>query len=104
MNVIHVDPGQQVLCDWCDREYTDSPVSGGFMFSRHATGPCCAARIEASAASHGEMHLIGSCCPDTLSFADWIRDIIRDPTTPLPGTVAMSLDEARDVLTRWTAR
>lgn len=46
MNIIHVEPGRLVLCDWCDQDFTESQQTGGFMFSNYATGPCCAASIE----------------------------------------------------------
>jgi hypothetical protein len=99
VTVLRIDPGRRVLCDWCDKDHTDSPVSGGFMFGQRATGPCCAARIERNATSAREAHLIGARCPDGMPFANWIRDTIRGPATPPPpGAAVMSIDEARAAL------
>ncbi len=100
---IVIDPGRIVLCDWCDRDFTDSAESGGFVFSGYATGPCCAARIQRNAERSREAYLIRSRCPDGTAFADWVRDTVRGPATPPPpGAVVMSIDAARTTLTEVT--
>ena len=39
MTVITIDPGRTVLCDWCSKDFTDSPEIGGLLFQSKATGP-----------------------------------------------------------------
>jgi len=100
VNIIHVEPGRLVLCDWCDQDFTESQQTGGFMFSNYATGPCCAARIERNATRSGEAHLIRSRCPDGVPFGDWVRSL-RDPASPPPpNAVVMSIEEVRAFLTK----
>lgn len=100
-----IDIGQFVQCDWCDtvfREQDGTTLddrSGGFLFggrpdsprSGKATGPCCAARMEANIASFGETNYIGERCPDGVPFADWVLALrgpennnIRIYTEPRP--------------------
>lgn len=40
--VINVDPGNMVLCDFCNKDYTEDTISvGGILFSGHACCPDC---------------------------------------------------------------
>ena len=75
--VINIDPGDCVLCDLCNADYTDSSESGGFMFQSKACCPKCAPDFEKSAEGYGEAHMIGSRCPAGVSFADWVRQSCR---------------------------
>jgi len=75
--VISIDPGDTVLCDWCNKDWTAIDISGGFMFESKATCPECAPSMEKKIAQYNETHLIKSRCPADMSFADWIRDVIR---------------------------
>ncbi len=75
MEVTTIDPRGTVICDWCDEFWTDSPVSGGFLFQSKATCPKCASRIESEAIKFGEQHFIRARCPAGQSFADWMRSI-----------------------------
>lgn len=76
MDVITVDMGDRVICDWgCGEEWTDRPESGGLLFGSKATCPDCAPRLEANARKHGELHFIRARCPENMSFADWVRSL-----------------------------
>ncbi len=76
-SVIRVDPGRMVLCDFCNKDWTNSKQSGGMMFSSYAVCPDCEAEQRASIKMYKEEHLITDC-PDGMSFADFIRDIVRN--------------------------
>lgn len=66
--------GRAVVCDWCDKDFTDSAETGGFIFESKATCPCCAARLETGAKKHGEERFIRARCPGGKSFADFVRE------------------------------
>lgn len=74
-NVINVDVGDNVLCDYCNTDYTNSRRSGGFMFCSSAICPECAENTLNTIKRHKEMGSIKSFCPDGISFADYIRSI-----------------------------
>lgn len=65
--------GQVVVCDGCDRDFTRSDESGGFIFGSYGYGPCCADRMMQTIRRYAEEHLIRAHCPEGVSFADFIR-------------------------------
>ncbi len=75
--VFELEMGNRVLCDFCGKEFTDSDEKGGLLFQSKATGPCCNDRIRELARVHNEEFLIHQYCPDTMAFADWVRDHLR---------------------------
>lgn len=72
-----IDMGRRVLCDDCSKDFTDLPDSGGFMFQSKAICPECAPRILDLARKFKETRFIGEQCPEGMSFADWVREVIR---------------------------
>lgn len=72
------DVGPLVMCDLCGKDYTRSEETGGFLFQSKAVCPDCAPRFEKSAKNYNEEHLIKARCPKNLSFADWIRNDVRE--------------------------
>lgn len=74
---ITVEPGDSVMCDACDKLWTDSTQSGGLLFQSKAICPDCATRYEVGAVMEGEEQFIVARCPKTMSFADWVRDVLR---------------------------
>lgn len=70
--VISIDPGNMVVCDFCNKDWTDSKQSGGMLFSSYAVCPDCEAEQRKSIKSYNEEHLITNC-PQGTSFADFIR-------------------------------
>lgn len=68
-----VDIGQIVVCDFCDKDWTDSGVSGGILFQSKAVCPDCTPRILKSVRDHGEEEFIRGTCPPGQAFADYIR-------------------------------
>lgn len=75
---IVLDPGNTVLCDYCNRDYTDSAEQGGFLFGSKAICPKCAPDAEASIRRYKEEGFIRGFCPKGVSFADWVRSL-REP-------------------------
>lgn len=69
---IHItDLGQTVYCDLCNRDWTDRPESGGFLFGSNAVCPACAPRVMADIISYNEQSHIKAHCPPGLSFWQW---------------------------------
>jgi len=74
--VITVDPGDRVLCDYCNKDYTDSEETGGILIGSYAVCPDCTPRTLESLKEYGEMDNIRAKCPDGVSFRDFVY-IIR---------------------------
>lgn len=70
---LEIDIGGTVVCDSCDKDFTDSAESGGFVFGSYGYGPCCAPRMMKSIKEEGEERYIRATCPDGVSYADFIR-------------------------------
>lgn len=70
-------PMQEVVCDGCNKDYTNSSQSGGIQFETKAFGPCCQESVERSAEQYKEEHFIKARCPEGKSFADWVREDLR---------------------------
>ena len=66
--------GSLVVCDVCNRKFTDNTESGGFIFGSYAYCPLCAGKQLGKIRSYGEEHLIHAFCPDGKSFADFVRE------------------------------
>lgn len=78
IEVIRVEMGNRVICDICDKEWTDSPVSGGYLFGSYGVCPDCAVGdFNKGVERHKEQGFIKAWCPQNMSHADWIRDVIR---------------------------
>lgn len=75
--VITLEPGHNVVCDDCNKDYTDSDELGGLQFQSKAIGPCCVQSWLDGAKKHSEEHFIRARCPDGKSFADWVREDLR---------------------------
>lgn len=75
--VINVDPGNQVFCDGCNKDWTGLPDSGGLLLGSYAYGPCCDGETLSACERYKETHLIKARCPEGKSFADWVRQDLR---------------------------
>ena len=78
MTRIILDPGRNVLCDDCLGDWTDRPESGGILFGSKAICPECAPSWISEATHFGELSHIRARCPEGTSFADWVRDVLRE--------------------------
>jgi hypothetical protein len=70
---IQLAPGDMVVCDFCNKDWTDKPTSGGFIFSGYAVCPDCEPKQLKSIKGHGEEEEIEAFCPSNMSFADFVR-------------------------------
>ncbi|MGI9451970.1 MAG: hypothetical protein ACR2QH_15210 [Geminicoccaceae bacterium] len=88
MKIETIDCGDQVLCDMCNKDYTHSILSGGYLFGSNGVCPACAPGMMENIKRHGEEDYIRGHCPKDMSFADWIRKIRGGPavTTIYSGT------------------
>jgi len=75
--VITIDCGDSVLCDLCNKDYTNSNISGGFLFGSNAVCPDCVTKMIKTIKEYKEEKYIKAWCPDNKSFADWIREDLR---------------------------
>ena len=75
--IIHIEPGRDVICDVCGKDWTDSDVTGGFLFGSYGYCPECAEEGLKNIKKYNEEKYIKGFCPPEMSHADWIRDIVR---------------------------
>ncbi len=73
--VFKIEPGNIVLCDLCNEDWTNSEVSGGFLFQSKAVCPDCSKEFLGSIKQHNEEQFIRGRCPEDSSFANWIRSM-----------------------------
>lgn len=60
-----IDIGNVVLCDICNRDYTNSDAKGGFLFESKAICPECAPEFEAGVKKyHEEKYIRDRVRPD----------------------------------------
>ncbi|HEX7115657.1 MAG TPA: hypothetical protein VF193_11050 [Steroidobacter sp.] len=71
-----VDIGRIVVCDFCDADHTDTPITGGVIFGSKAVCPECVHYVA------GEPEYIKARCPDGQSFGDFVR-AYRGPSSAI---------------------
>lgn len=67
--------GDVVLCDYCDKEYTDSDETGGAMIGSYAVCPKCLPKAIKSCKEYKETNIIHAVCPDNMSFKEFVYNI-----------------------------
>lgn len=72
----------RVLCDFCGKDWTDKPVTGGLLFQSKAVCPECAPKLEADIESRypDEAVFIRARCPEYRSFSAWVIEDIGGGT------------------------
>ena len=65
--------GDNVVCDFCNADYTTSEESGGFVFSGNGVCPKCAPKSMLNIKKYNEEKYIDALCPEDMSFGDFIR-------------------------------
>jgi hypothetical protein len=73
--VSSIDIGETVICDICNKDWTDSTESGGLLFGSKAVCPRCAPAVQKDAIRFGETEHIRAYCPEGKSFKDWVVDL-----------------------------
>jgi hypothetical protein len=71
-NVNVFDIGDTVLCDMCNKDFTNSNETGGFIFGSYAVCPDCAPRILKDVKKFNESENIKATCPEGVSFKNFI--------------------------------
>lgn len=66
--------GDTVVCDVCNKDYTESSEIGGFIFGSYGYCPSCARKSIKSIQGYGEENHIKAVCPDNQTFADFVRE------------------------------
>ena len=87
IKVIAVDMEDSVYCDNCEADYTNSDDKGGILFQSKAICPKCTPTFKASIVRYKEEKFIRAKCPKNKSFADWVRQDLREPVPTKPSTV-----------------
>ena len=77
VTVINIDPGDVVLCDLCNEDYTNSDEKGGFLFSGKAVCPKCAPKFMKSVKLYNEERFIVSEARSNETFRDFVYRIRR---------------------------
>jgi len=76
--VEHFDLGDNVICDLCGKDFTNSDAVGGIEFVSKACCPDWTPTILKSAKKYNEESHIRSRCPKDKSFAQWVREDLRN--------------------------
>ena len=66
------DFGDTVICDQCNKDFTDSEESGGFIFGSHAYCPNCGKDSLPRIKGYDEEKHIKATCPRDMSFKDFV--------------------------------
>lgn len=78
VKTIRIDPGTEVVCDLCNKDWTNRPESGGiYGLSTKAICPDCAPQVLKDAEEFGELKYVKARCPPDKSFANWVREDLR---------------------------
>lgn len=77
-----IDIGRLVACDDCGADFTDSTVSGGFIFDNRASCPECGPKLLQRMQTRSALRFAmrAAICPESMSFADFVRSIRTDNT------------------------
>lgn len=78
VHVYRIEPGGDVICDGCCKDWTNRHESGGvFGFGTKAFCPECTPQLLEDAKRFREEYAIKARCPHGKSFADWVREDLR---------------------------
>ncbi len=73
--VIQIDPGDVVLCDLCNQDYTNSNETGGILFSGKAVCPKCVKEFTKTIKKYHEEHFIKAEAKEKETFRDFVYRI-----------------------------
>lgn len=75
ITVINVDPGDTVLCDLCNKDYTNSNAIGGMLFGSKAVCPDCTPEFMKSVKKYNEEKHIKDVAKLGESFRNFVYRI-----------------------------
>ena len=70
-----IDIGEEVCCDICNEDFTNSDEEGGFLFGSKAYCPKCAEKRLPAIKSYNEEHYIKAYCPKGMSFRQFVLNL-----------------------------
>jgi len=70
--------GDVVVCDLCNKDYTQSDEEGGCQFGSNAVCPDCMPKILESAKKYGELDHVKHYCPKGMPFRKFVTEILRN--------------------------
>lgn len=73
MKIFEQNMGDLVLCDLCNKNYTDSNMKGGFIFGSKAVCPICGPTTLKSIKRYKEEDYIQAFCPEKMTFPEFVR-------------------------------
>lgn len=74
IQVIKIDVGDSVICDFCDKDFTGEEISGGLIFTSNAVCPDCSPRQLNTIRGYNEERFIKAYCPENKSFHQFVLD------------------------------
>lgn len=78
VKVIRIEPGNTVLCDLCNEDYTNSDEPGGFLFSGKAVCPKCAYEFMKNVEKYNETHFVTDRARSYESFREFVYRIRKE--------------------------
>jgi len=75
--VITIDPGENVSCDLCNKDYTMDDAKGGILFCSSAACPDCAPKMEEGAKKYNEEKYIVDRAKADETFRDFVYRVRR---------------------------
>ena len=70
-----IEIGNTVICDLCNKDYSESLDVGGFLFGSNAYCPVCAEENLPIIKKYKEENFIKAFCPKNQSFRDFVLDL-----------------------------
>lgn len=68
------DIGDTVLCDLCNKDFTESDRKGGFIFNGKAVCPDCESATMKNIRKYSEEKYIECSCPEGQTFKQFVLD------------------------------
>ena len=76
--IYNLDAGPLVLCDLCNKNYTNDDATGGFLFTGHAVCPDCEQDFLENVKRNNEEHFIRAFANDGETFRDFVYRIRKE--------------------------
>lgn len=70
-----IDIGNTVICDSCNKDFTNLEDTGGILFGTYAYCPDCTPRMLRSIKKYGEQRYIKARCPEGMQYRHWILQL-----------------------------
>lgn len=75
LTIININPGNIVLCDLCNKDYTNSKEVGGMLFQSTAVCPDCLDEFMLSVRKYKEEKFIKAVAMPNETFRDFVYRI-----------------------------